>query len=155
MREKSTTSSDAEITINYLDDDYRKIVRPNQLFLIPNYFIYYWLQRLGPTLAWIVVSLQQAYWRSRGDHCTIAQTVIAEEIGIHRHTVAKELRENPWRPWHIPVIAYQKGVADENGIYHPLPNRYEIYDTPPLTPEHLAGLYAYLRQGSDTPAGVQ
>jgi hypothetical protein len=146
---KNSTDHDefSEVTITYLDDYYQRIVKPGQQFLIPNYFVNYWLKRLGPTFAWVVVALQQAGWRAALHHenCSISQAMIGEEIGVHRHTVAKELNTNPWCSWHVPTISYQKGITDAHGVYRPLPNVYEIYEPSPLVPEHLAGLYHYFQ----------
>lgn len=132
-------------------DEYEKIVKPNQLFLIPNYFIHYWVRRLGVALAWIVVALQQACWRASDDRCSLPQTEIAEEIGLERHTVSRILKENAWRHWYIPQIEYQRGHIDQEGIYYPLPRKYQIYLSTPLIPEHLAGLYLYFQEKCPLP----
>ena len=144
------------VTGIYLSD-YDRIVKPQQRFLIPNYFINYWLRQLGPTLAWIVVSLQQACWRQNGDQCTISQSTIADEIGLERRTVGRILKENPLRHWYIPEVEYQKGRVDpKSNSYQPLPYKYTVYLSTPLTPEHLAGLYEYFRRESaaDQAAGL-
>jgi hypothetical protein len=159
MVEKSILPGEltAEVTGIYLNE-YQRIVKPNRRFLIPTYFVQRWVSRLGPTLAWIVVSLQQACWRADDDHCAVAQTTIAEEIGIHRHTVSKELQENPFRAWFIPSIESQPGIINpQDNTYQPLPSRYTIYLSTPLIPEHLAGLYHYFRQecGTDPLAEVE
>jgi hypothetical protein len=141
-----TGEPSAEVTGIYLNK-YQEIVKPNQRFLIPNYFIHYWVNRLGPTLAWIVISLQQACWRADDDHCTIAQLVIGEEIGIHRHTVSKELHNNPLRHWYIPEVQIQPGIINyKDKTYQPLPSKYTVYLSTPLIPEHLAGLYRYFQK---------
>ena len=135
----------AEVTGLYLNK-YQEIVKPNQRFLVSNYFIHYWLRKLGPTLAWIIVSLQQACWRANDATCITSQTVIGDEIGLTDRTIRKVLKENPFRHWFIPEIQYQPGIFDyKNKVYQPLPNRYTVYLASPLTPEHLVGLYGYLR----------
>jgi hypothetical protein len=70
MTEKLTPPDEttAEVIGIYLNN-YQQIVKPNRRFLISDYFINYWLRDLGPTLAWIVISLQQACWRADDDHC--------------------------------------------------------------------------------------
>jgi hypothetical protein len=140
----------AEVDGLYLSE-YDKVVKPHQLFLIPNYFIRYWVNRLGTTQAWIVLSLQQACWRADEDQCAISQASIAEEIGIRRRTVGRILREHPMRHWYIPEISYQNGVV-KNATYYPLPNKYQVYLSTPLIPEHMAGLYAYMQ--STCPKGT-
>lgn len=135
----------AEVTGLYLNK-YQEIVKPNQRFLVSNYFIHYWLRKLGPTLAWIIVSLQQACWRADNDICTISQTTIGDEIGLTDRTIRKVLKKNPFRHWFIPEIQYQPGTFDhKKKVYQPLPNKYTVYLSSPLIPEHLAGLYGYLR----------
>jgi len=141
-----------EVSGLYLNK-YQQIVKPNRRFLIPNYFIQHWVSRLGPTLAWIVISLQQACWRADDDHCTLAQATMAEEIGIHRHTVSKELHKNGWRHWFIPQIEEQPGLINKKReTYQPLPHKYTVYLVTPLIPEHLAGLYVYFQK--QCPAGT-
>lgn len=136
----------AVVTGIYLNE-YDRVVKPQQRFLIPNYFIEYWVNRLGPTLSWIVVSLQQACWRENSDQCTISQSLIADEIGMERRTVSRVLRESPVRHWFIPDIEDQKGIVHRaSKTYQPLPHKYTVYLSIPLTPEHMAGLYEYFRQ---------
>ena len=128
-------------------DEYDEIVKPDRRFLIPNYFIDYWLNRLGPTLSWIVISLQQACWRANEENsCIIAQSVIAEEIGIERHTIGRLLRDNQWAHWFIPQMEYEPGSVDGKGLYYPSPRKYTVYPLPPLIPEHLAGLYVHFQK---------
>lgn len=136
----------ALVTGIYLNE-YDRVVKPQQRFLIPNYYIEYWVNLLGPTLSWIIVSLQQACWRENNDQCTISQSIIADEIGLERRTVGRVLKENPLRHWFIPEIEYQKGVVHRaSKTYQPLPYKYTVYLSIPLTPEHMAGLCEYLRQ---------
>ena len=146
----------AQVTGLYLNN-YQEIVKPNQRFLVSNYFIHYWLRKLGPTLAWIIVSLQQACWRANDATCIISQTVIGDEVGLTDRTIRKVLKENPFRHWFIPDIQYQPGTFDyKKKVYQPLPNKYAVYLASPLTPEHLAGLCGYLRTVCPTgqPANV-
>ncbi len=97
-------------------------------------------------LSWIIVSLQQACWREHSDQCSISQSTIADEIGIERRTVSRVLKENPLRHWYIPEVEYQKGIVNhKRKTYQPLPNKYTIYLSTPLTPEHMTGLYQYLQ----------
>lgn len=147
MPKNSTLANEAitEVTGLYLNK-YQEIVKPNQRFLVSNYFIHYWLRKLGPTLAWIIVSLQQACWRADNDTCITSQTAIGDEIGLTDRTIRKVLKKNPFRHWFIPEIQYQPGNFDyKKKVYQPLPNKYTVYLSSPLTPEHLAGLYGYLR----------
>lgn len=142
----------ALVTGLYLNE-YDRVVKPQQRFLIPNYYIEYWVNRLGPTLSWIIVSLQQACWRENNDQCTISQSIIAEEIGMERRTVGRVLKENLLRHWFIPDIEYQKGVIHRaSKTYQPLPYKYTVYLSIPLTPEHMAGLAEYFRQECPNPS---
>lgn len=141
LRRKAT----AKVQGIYLTD-YERIVKPHQRFLVSNYFIHYWLRKLHASLAWIIVSLRQACWRAENDTCTISQINIGNEIGLTNKTVGIILNTNPFRHWFIPEIKYQKGVFDQKGkTIQPLPNRYTVHLSDPLTPEHLAGFYAYLQ----------
>ena len=128
----------ATVTGLYLTD-YERTVKPHQRFLLPNYVVWYWVRKLGPTLAWVVVSLQQACWRAKDDVCTISQAEIAEEIGVDRTTVIRALR-HPLCHWFIPTVTTQ------NRGEHHLPNEYHVYTTPPLIPLHLSGLDHYLTE---------
>lgn len=146
------TGSDpkALVTGIYLTE-YDRVVKPQQRFLIPNYYIEYWVNRLGPSLSWIIVSLQQACWRESNDQCTISQSIIADEIGLERRTVGRVLKENSLRHWFIPDIEYQKGIIHRaSKTYQPLPYKYTVYLSIPLTPEHMAGLGEYFRQECPT-----
>ena len=136
----------AQITGLYLTE-YDRIVKPQQRFLIPNYFIEHWVSRLGTTFAWVVISLQQACWRANDDTCIISQSALAEEIGLERRTINRILKKNPLRHWYVPTIAYQKGVV-KNKTYQPLPNKYTIYLSTPLIPEHLGGLFTFFQMSS-------
>lgn len=152
MDAKSATLSPkdlAEVTVRYLDDDYARAVKPHQRFLISKYLINYWIPRLGPTPGWIVVTLHQMAWRFNSDHFTIKQDDIAQEIGIHRHTVSKWLKENPWCSWLVHFES-QSSYIDSQGNFVRPANQYELYLPIPLIPEHLGGLFVYFQQAQKT-----
>lgn len=136
----------AEIFGIYLND-YQELVKPHQKLLLDNYFIRQWVHRLGHNFSWIVICMQQACGRAETDHCTLSQSIIGTEVGIHRETVATELNNNPWRHWFIREMVSPKGTYDSQAnLYQPAPRRYTIYMVTPLVPEHLAGLYSYFWQ---------
>lgn len=149
VKQPQNVPETASITGLYLNE-YQEIVKPHQQLLISDYFINHWIRRLKPTLSWIVVALQQACWRADDDRCTISQAKLCEEIGINRTTVTRALK-NPWRHWLIPAVTYNKATFNpKKRSFQPLPAQYSVFLTPPLTPDHLTGLYTYLKS-ADTP----
>jgi len=134
----------ASITGLYLNE-YEEIVKPHRQFLISDYFINHWLRRLKPSLAWIVIALQQACWRVDADTCTISQTQLGQEIGINRSTITRSLK-NPWRHWFIPTISYNQAAFNlRKKTFQPLPAQYTVYLSSPLIPDHLTGFLGYLK----------
>lgn len=133
-------------------DEYEAIVKPHQAFLISNYFIQYWLRRLGTTLGWIIMSLLQACWRENEDEIEIDQRTIAEEIGLDRRTVGRQTKDNAWYHWFLPKIEENRGEKQKDNSYKPLPKKYHVYLSIPLIPEHLAGLYVFFQRRCSTPA---
>jgi hypothetical protein len=131
-------------------NEYEEIVKPHRQLLISDYFINYWVSRLNPTLAWIVVALQQACWRVDADTCTISQAQLCHEVGINRATITRSLKA-PMRRWLIPNITYNQSTFNyHKQAFQPLPAQYTVYLSPPLTPEHLTGLLGYLKASVST-----
>ena len=74
------------------------IVRPKQVVVGTRYFWQKWAPRLGPTLTVLVVRLRMhCYYnqetRERRDWCFPTQHTLAEEVGVSRWTVMRELKK--------------------------------------------------------------
>lgn len=145
-RNKMSAKKDTATVVSHYLTEYGRIVRPHQRFTIPKYFIDHWLSRLGPTFAWLVISFQQAYWLGDSGARPISLETLAKQLGLTYSILDRELRENPFRHWFIQAFDSQGQAVDlSSKPSDPLPPQYQVYTNPPLIPEHLAGLYAYLR----------
>jgi hypothetical protein len=74
------------------------IVRPKQIVVGTRYFWEKWAPRLGPTLTVLIVRLRMhCYYnqatQERRDWCFPTQQTLAEEIGVSRWTVMRELKK--------------------------------------------------------------
>jgi AraC-like DNA-binding protein len=74
------------------------IVRPKQIVVGTRYFWERWAPRLGPTLTVLVVHLRRhCYYnqatKERRDWCFPTQQTLAEEAGVSRWTVMRELKK--------------------------------------------------------------
>jgi AraC-like DNA-binding protein len=78
------------------------IVRPKQVVVGTRYFWEKWAPRLGPTLTVLVVRLRMhCYYnqatQERRDWCFPTQQTLAEEVGVSRWTVMRELKKSEAR----------------------------------------------------------
>ncbi|HVA25541.1 MAG TPA: hypothetical protein VMW62_14240 [Chloroflexota bacterium] len=78
------------------------IVRPKQIVVGTRYFWQKWAPRLGPTLTVLVVRLRMhCYYnqatQERRDWCFPTQQTLAEEVGVSRWTVMRELKKSEAR----------------------------------------------------------
>ncbi len=74
------------------------IVRPKQIVVGTRYFWERWAPRLGPTLTVLIVRLRMhCYYnqstQERRDWCFPTQQTLAEEVGVSRWTVMRELKK--------------------------------------------------------------
>src|SRR5579885_2025038 len=74
------------------------IIRPKQVVIGTRYFWERWAPRLGPTLTVLVVHLRRhCYYnqttKERRDWCFPTQQTLAEEAGVSRWTVMRELKK--------------------------------------------------------------
>lgn len=146
---------------------YEQLVKPSQYFLIPKYFIDYWLHKLGPKTAWIYISLQQAWWREQNRqnsdptaknkkvYCQLSQKAIAKELGMERHAISRGINQNPWRHWIIPKVEKQWGWKIGTDKYHRPATKYTLNLSMPLVPEHLKGLYVYFKGEGNTAQAIE
>jgi hypothetical protein len=71
-------------------------------------------------------------------------------VGVNRTTITRSLK-NPWRPWLIPDITYNQPTFNyQKQSFQPLPAQYTVYLSPPLIPDHLTGLFGYLKANVST-----
>ena len=82
----------------FYHDAKTSIVQPKQVVVGTRYFWEKWAPRLGPTLTVLVVRLRMhCYYnqatQERRDWCFPTQQTLAEEIGVSRWTVMRELKK--------------------------------------------------------------
>ncbi|GEM_PF-3149834 len=73
------------------------IIRPKQVVVSTRYFWERWAPRLGPTLSVLIVRLRMhCYYnqvtKERRDWCFPTQQTLAEEVGVSRWTIMRELK---------------------------------------------------------------
>ncbi len=86
------------------------IVRPKQIVVGTRYFWERWAPRLGPTLTVLIVRLRMhCYYnqstQERRDWCFPTQQTLAEEVGVSRWTVMRELNMDD------PLVEEDRGRA--------------------------------------------
>jgi hypothetical protein len=118
---------------------YNAIVQPNRVFTISQYFLRYWLPQLKPSLAWLIIALQQrCYWNEQKNWCTVSQEKLAQDTGLSERTIRSLLKE-PQITW---FMTHRKQYRYNAQLGRTVRDRtvYAIYQDDPLTPEHQAGL---------------
>ncbi|MBV9119778.1 MAG: hypothetical protein JOZ39_03640 [Chloroflexi bacterium] len=101
ISEQPTTTDSIELQPFYYDAK-ETIVRPKQIVVGTRYFWERWAPRLGPTLSVLIVRLRMhCYYnqetQERRDWCFPTQQTLAEEIGVSRWTVMRELKRQEAR----------------------------------------------------------
>ena len=115
---------------------------PERVFRVTHFFIDHWLPLLGPSLAWLVVAMQQACWRNGTRHPSgqVSQRQLGQFCGLKRETVNRHLN-NPQNlvNWFLSTV---DPVHDSKGGR--TSNRYHVYLNDPLPPRIILGLRALL-----------
>ncbi|HEX6513700.1 MAG TPA: hypothetical protein VF157_15460 [Chloroflexota bacterium] len=98
LRDESAAAAEAIELQPFYHYVKNEIVRPKQIVVGTRYFWEKWAPRLGPTLTVLVVRLRMhCYYnqatQERRDWCFPTQQTLAEEVGISRWTVMRELKK--------------------------------------------------------------
>ena len=117
-------------------------INPDRVFRATHFFIDQWLPLLGPSLAWLVVAMQQACWRNGTRHPTgqISQRQLGKLCDLKRETVNRHLN-NPNSLLDYFITATDPVRKPDGGRGS---NRYHIVLNDPLPPLFIAGLQAML-----------
>jgi hypothetical protein len=142
--DKSNFSGDGTISVQEgCRTPYSAIVRPWRIFTVSQYFIRYWLPLLKPSLAWLVIALQQRCYWNREDWCEVKIEKLAEDTGLGRRSIPRMMK-SMYFPWFIHKARQyrhherlRRWVRDKN--------RYTAFPDDPLAPEHQIGLADILR----------
>ncbi len=124
---------------------YNSIVQPNRVFTISQYYLRYWLPLLKPSLAWLIIALQQrCYWNQQQSWAQVSQKKLAQDTGLSERTIRNLLHEEytGWFTTNRKQYKYDinlgRKVRDRN--------IYTIYQDDPLIPTHQIGLAALLKE---------
>ena len=117
-------------------------INPDRVFRATHFFIDQWLPLLGPSLAWLVVAMQQACWRNGTRHPTgqISQRQLGKLCDLKRETVNRHLNKGHSLLRHF--ITSVEAVHNTDGGRSS--NRYHIVLNDPLPPQFVAGLHVLL-----------
>lgn len=148
MSKHSSPNKNLNIQGIYDEDHHRdKILQPNRIFRVTHYFIDHWLPLLGPSHAWLVVALQQSYWKKNKGYITHAE--LGRTSGLKRHSIMNLLNKTeaytastniqPTTSYHLHwflrrIDRWGQGKQGKRA------NTYTILLNTPLTPAHQAGL---------------
>ncbi len=127
------------------------IVRPKQIVAGTRYFWEKWAPRLGPTLTVLIVRLRMhCYYnqatQERRDWCFPTQQRLAEEIGVSRWTVMRELKKPDAR--HFVRVQYRSRFDPVRRQTVRISSLYHIAMDDPLTEEDRERAAALLAAGA-------
>jgi len=125
----------------YYSTSYTKIVQPERIFAVTDYFRRYWVPLLKPGPAWLAVALRQrCFWNGQRDWCVVSRDTLARESGIAIRTADNYL-DLPLVDWFVtgrqPRYSRTHEGAKRRDWTH-----YDLRLDEPLTPAHQAALAA-------------
>ena len=125
----------------YYTTTYTKIVQPERIFAVTDYFRRYWVPLLKPGPAWLVVALRQrCFWNGQRDWCVVSRDTLARESGVAIRTADNYL-DLPLVDWFVtgrqPRYTRTSEGAKRRDWTH-----YDLRLDEPLTPAHQAALAA-------------
>jgi len=125
----------------YYTTTYTKIVQPERIFAVTDYFRRYWVPLLKPGPAWLVVALRQrCFWNGQRDWCVVSRDTLARESGVAIRTADNYL-DLPLVDWFVtgrqPRYTRTSEGANRRDWTH-----YDVRLDEPLTPAHQAALAA-------------
>ena len=125
----------------YYTTGYTKIVQPERIFAVTDYFRRYWVPLLKPGPAWLVVALRQrCYWNGQRDWCTVSRETLAQESGVAIRTADNYL-DLPLVAWFV-TGRQARYSRTRDGAKRRDWTHYDLRLDEPLTPAHQAALMA-------------
>lgn len=82
--------------VPFYSDIKNEIIKPERVQIVSQYFLNRWVPYLGPTLSMLVIKLRShCYYnkitKEKRDWCYPSQERLADELGVHWHTIRREL----------------------------------------------------------------
>ena len=124
---------------------YNAVVQPERVFTVSRYFLRHWLPLLDPALAWLIVALRQrCYWNSQQSWCVVSQEQLGQDLGVDRRTVIRQMKK-PYFGW---FVQDKRRYRYDQKLGRKVQDRkqYTVFQDDPLTPAHLTGLAAVLKE---------
>jgi len=139
-RQRATQQALDYLTVRgFYTTAYTEIVQPERIFAVTQYFRRYWVPKLKPGPAWLVVALRQrCYWNQQRDWCVVSREFLANECGASVRTVDNYLNA-PQLSWFLrQKEARYRRTSD--GQKQRDWSRYYLHLDEPLTPLHQTAL---------------
>jgi hypothetical protein len=125
---------------------YNAVTQPDRKFVVTHYFLDEWVPILGPSLAWLVVTLRQrCFWNRRQDWCIVDKATLAREAALQERTIERSLRK-PFSDWFVLQIKHRYRYRNDLGKTVRDKNQYQLLLDEPLAPRHQVGLASLLQQ---------
>ena len=125
----------------YYTTTYTRIVQPERIFAVTDYFRRYWVPLLKPGPAWLVVALRQrCFWNGQRDWCVVSRQFLAQESGIAIRTADNYL-DLPLVNWFIAGRRARYSLTRDGAKQRDW-THYDVRLDEPLTPAHQAALAA-------------
>ena len=125
----------------YYTTGYTRIVQPERIFAVTDYFRRYWVPLLKPGPAWLVVALRQrCFWNGQRDWCTVSRDILARESGVAIRTADNYL-DLPLVDWFV-TGRRARYTRTRDGAKRRDWTHYDLRLDEPLTPAHQAALAA-------------
>ncbi len=125
----------------YYTTTYTKIVQPERIFAVTDYFRRHWVPLLKPGPAWLVVALRQrCFWNGQRDWCVVSRDTLARESGVAIRTADNYL-DLPLVNWFV-TSRQPRYTRTSEGAKRRDWSHYDLRVDEPLTPAHQAALAA-------------
>ena len=106
-----------------------EVKNPDRVRIQTEYFWKKWAPRLGPTMTVLVITLRSyCYYnkltKEKRDYCYPEQAILAQQVGVERKTILRELRDNPYAHYFIrrePQYRYDQELRKKvrtTDMYH-------------------------------------
>src|SRR5207253_1600128 len=102
----SRLTPDQLLVLPFYHDLKNELTNPDQVRVQTRYFWEKWAPKLGPTMTVLVITLRSYCYfnkltKEKRDWCYPQQETLAQQIGVERKTVLRELRDNPYVSYFI------------------------------------------------------
>jgi len=120
---------------------YNACVQPDHMFVLTQYFLNYWLPRLGPSSAWLLINLRQwaGYKKERGE-CYLSQQQLADELGWATYKTTKKYLRKGYMPWFVEVGKPRYWFSKTEGVPRRQATNYTVIGRDLVAPSHQNGL---------------